>query len=225
MGHFYYSKEDVENPVQTTIQNTNPNYDVNEQIKQEFKSSSKSSKWLLIVLLSVVVIFFVSVFFFRFWKSSTYWYSTKISSVGLNWKNYLLEDVEAFKIPQEVYDNAWDYPKRSDYITWSKKHVLFIYWDGCPYARAYDLEIDRAFSINPLLNSSYSKDMVKVPQYRSVECANEYCPEIWLENICGANLCILNPVTREVIVDSSQNEEQISILLNAYLNRNTQIIY
>ena len=190
--------------------------DIDNEIKNNFESNSKSPFGFVILILLLIVWALAIFFHHRNQRIAYYWDEKKISSVMLDWVTYSLSDVKVLSIPDEVYDSIWDDSSWSEYLLWSKNHMLFIFWDGCPYARAYNYMIEKTFSNDTSLDLVYSKDIAKVSNSRVIECHNEYCPELRLNRVCGTSFCIINPVVNEIVVDWSQNPEQIPILLNFY---------
>jgi len=204
----------------------NNSFDIDSEIENDFKKNSKISfKSLILVFLCIALLFV----FLKFHSHNTLsWYTSmekKIEYVESNWEKIYFSDLKVVKIPQKVYDSVWKNPKWSEYLFWEKKRILFIYWDWCPYARAYDSEIERAFFSDKSLWDNYLKEIVKVPQLRTLECTTQYCPEIWIEHFCGGNLCIINPVSKEIIVDNSHDEKQISSLLKLYADRSNKELF
>lgn len=147
-----------------------------------------------------------------------------IPFVEFEWENVPLSDVSVVKIPDIVYDSIWSDSEWSEFLFWDKKNILFVYLDDCPYARAYNNQTENTFSENPLLNYSYSKNILKVAQSYVLECSSRYCPSMWLDRICGAKFCIINPNVKEIVVDSSQNPEQIPTFLDFYENYDDKML-
>ncbi len=163
-----------------------------------------------IVLLACVV---GIVYFSVDWHAVT---AHKLSAVQVNGKTIALQDVVALKIPQEVYDGIKDNPTYKEYLFGNKKQVLLLTWDGCPYARAYKNALTKAFKFE-LLKKYYTENIVVTGQSVSVSCnANHLnCPEAWIKQNCLGKVCIINPFTKEAIVDASRDANQILPLLMA----------
>ena len=158
----------------------------------------------------------------------------EINEVMVDNKMVPVSNVKVVKISEWVYDSMeWD--ERSKYLVWSSKKVMFIYWDGCRYARAYNNQIEKALE-DKMLSYNYQKEIIKVPQQEELLCSKWYCtddkkecyafcPSTRLRYVCWANLCIINPIAKEIVVDESQNYEQIPILLKSYLDWNNKSLF
>lgn len=140
----------------------------------------------------------------------------RIGFVEVNGKDVIVQDVHWVKIPQAVYDDMKIDPRWAEHLKGNKKRVLLITWDGCPYARAFHKELDSAFGKSNVFGRYYVKDVEVTGQSVSGNCNNMNCPFIWIMNNCMNGICIINPMTKEAIVDSSKNPKQILPLLMAY---------
>ena len=195
--------------------------DIEHEIENDFmKWNKKNSKGLIIVLIFSLSL----IIFFRLYSNirakSYIWQSKTIHFVEFEWQKVYLSDVEVVKIPDRVYDAAWIDNEWADFLFSDIKNLLFVYWDGCPYARAYESQINKVFSDDYSINNLYLKNIIKVPKSYSVTCHSEYCPRMRIGRVCSADFCIINPMAKEIVVDSSHDEKQISVLLKLYADRN-----
>lgn len=142
-----------------------------------------------------------------------------ISAVQVNNKMVPVSEVKVVQIPQATYDSMKDNPQWAHHLSGNKKRVLLMTWNGCPYARAYHAALDRAFGKSGIFNRYYIKDIEVTGQSVSGNCRGElaeHCPLVWIMNNCMGGICIINPLTKEAIVDRSQNAKQILPILMAY---------
>ena len=141
-----------------------------------------------------------------------------ISNVQINGKIMPIAQVQAEQIPQAIYDGISSNGTYKEFITGDKKQVVLFTWDGCPYARAFSSALETMFQ-QKYVRNFYQKNIVHVPQSSTLSCnngTNLHCPQVWLMQHCGNGLCIINPKTKEAIIDTSQNAKQILPLLAAY---------
>lgn len=141
-----------------------------------------------------------------------------ISFVQLNKKIIPLQEVYAEQIPQAVYDGIGNNATYKEFLLADRKQVVLITWNGCPYARAFRQALDQAFK-STNLKDFYKENVVEVPQSSSYSCNSDNlnCPQAWVMNHCAGGFCIINPQTKEAIVDKSQNARQILPLLAFYM--------
>lgn len=128
-----------------------------------------------------------------------------------------LKNVKTVTIPQKVYDGIKDNGEYKEYLFGNKKHVFMVTFTGCPYARAFRQQLEQLFNYGDYADY-YEKDIIPVGQGVSVSCNSNHmnCPKAWLFANCGEGICILNPVTRQAVIDNSQNPRQIEALLDRY---------
>ncbi len=141
-----------------------------------------------------------------------------ISFVQLNKKIIPLQHVYVEQIPQAVYDGIANNATYKEFLLGDKKQVVLITWNGCPYARAFRQALDQAFK-GTNLKDFYKQNVVEVPQSSSYSCHSDNlnCPQAWVMSHCASGFCIINPLTREAILDRSQNAQQIFPLLASYI--------
>ncbi len=148
-----------------------------------------------------------------------------IYAVEVNGKTVPVSEVRVEQIPQEVYDSMKDNGRWANHLTGDKKRLLLITWDGCPYARAFHSELDKAFGKSGYFDKYYVKDVEVTGKSVGGYCEGplaEHCPLIWLMHNCINGICIINPKTKEAIIDESQNAKQILPLLMAYATWDTE---
>lgn len=190
---------------------------IEDEIKNEFNKNNKNRSNGLFLILGLLIFFLILFRLYSRYQHNKYIGDSKvIPFVEFNWENVSISEVTVVKIPDNVYDSIWSDSEWSEFLFWDKKNILFVYWDGCPYASAYENSISKTFSDKSFLNNYYSKNIFKVPQSYTVSCHNPNCPRFWLWRVCSASFCIINPKAKEVIVDKSQNSLQIPVLLDAY---------
>lgn len=128
-----------------------------------------------------------------------------------------LKDIKTAAIPQKVYDGIKDNAEYKEYLLGNKKHVFMVTFTGCPYARAFRQQLERLFSYGDY-SDYYEKEIIPVGQGVSISCNSDHmnCPKAWLFKHCGEGICIINPVTRQAVIDNSQNARQIEALLDQY---------
>lgn len=208
--------------------------DFYQELKSDFKKNwtGKKTNYLSYIL---AVIAILGIYFFIH-KTTTPERAPEVSKtleyIQVDWEITKVSNVKILKIPQEVYDNMEMDPNipqeayndidksREKYLLWDQKRILLITWTGCPYARKFRRELDNIFSKNRDVASYYLKEIKETWQTVKLYCLNGYdCAWIWLFENCGEWICIINPITREVIADSSQDAKQILPLLKAYKSR------
>lgn len=120
-------------------------------------------------------------------------------------------------IPQEVYDsvksNTW-----GGYITGNQKYVLVISWGGKPNPSVFKKTLRTLFKQKGY-KEYYRKHFVTVPGgawYISCNVGSQTCPKLWLYQNCTQKVCIINPLQKKAIVDSSTDAAQLEALLEKY---------
>lgn len=214
------------------------NLDINDWIKQD-REKKKGNKWLVSIFkyILIICVFIIWIHFLKdglFGRPNSLFKEKKIEQVSYEntWSN--VKDVKVIKIPQSVYDSM-DGDERKDYLLGDKKRIMFIYRDGCPYAREFYQSISSSIK-KDMLSTYYDTAFIRVPQTEKIYCSHVYCtnnkkncwyacPSAWFRDVCWWEFCIVNPASREVIVDESQSETQISILLNSYKNRLSESLF
>lgn len=146
----------------------------------------------------------------------------QISAVDVNGKYFAVNEVHIESIPQAVYDGIANNGMYKEFLLGNKKQVVLFTWDGCPYARAFHQALNKAFTFK-VLEKFYKLNVVNVGKVNSASCNSDNlnCPHAWLMQHCGNGICIINPMTKEAIVDQSKNAAQILPLLMAYSRWNT----
>ncbi len=213
-----------------------------QELKSEFNKYKKNKKSnFLIYILAAVLIFWIYLFIHKDKNNEIHEVSKSLDYIQINWENIELSEVKIIKIPQEVYDSIGkesDIPPEiynqisnygemlnlDEYLSWDKKRLLLITRDGCPYARKFHNAINKAFNDNEI-NSYYSKDIKTTWKYFSFPCFDgEICASTRLFDKCWEWFCIINPITKEIIADTSQNANQILPILKAYKSRYSEPI-
>ncbi len=200
-----------------------------QELKSDFKKSKSDKKSNYLIYFWAVVLIVCIYFFTHTGNFRAREVSKSIDSLLVDWEKVELSDVKIMKIPQEVYDSMEIDPSipqeaynqmdrsREQYLLWDKKRILLITWDGCPYARRFRKELDNVFDKNAYLTRYYDKYIKETWQYVTLSCLNGYdCASIWLFENCWEWICIINPMAKEVIVDTSQKTAQILPLLKSY---------
>lgn len=121
------------------------------------------------------------------------------------------------KIPAQVYENNTKRSAWAGVLFDDKKAAFFVYGGGCPYAKRFK----RMFSTvlkRPELAASYKKVIRNTGVTGFVTCNTAHCAKIYLLETCGNGFCIINPKTREIIVDNSQDPAVAAALLEKYRN-------
>lgn len=149
--------------------------------------------------------------------------SHRIAAVDVNGKHFAVNEVHIEPIPQAVYDGIANNGMYKEFLLGNKKQVILFTWDGCPYARAFRQALDKAFTFK-VLEKFYKLNVVHVGKVMRASCNsnNLDCPHAWLIQHCGNGICIINPMTKEAIVDESKNAAQILPILMAYSQWNTE---
>jgi len=148
-----------------------------------------------------------------------------------------LKKVELLSIPNEVYEaikNEPIPPKGKQYFFGNKKYVIVIYDDEKFRIPSYRSALKNLFE-NEDFSEYYHKRLIYNDGFfcimgdcslywvnlfvsRCTVCRSEYCPMHWLYRNCAGRTCIINPARREAVVDSSQDERQLPIVLEKYKN-------
>lgn len=128
-----------------------------------------------------------------------------------------LSKVTVANIPNEIYESLPRDSKYKRYLTGNHKYILLFTYDGCPYARAYHHAFKHAFA-NLGFSEYYRKRIINVGRMVTVRCPTGLmdCASLWVTRQCLGKICILNPQRKQVVIDSSQNAEQLPILLDKY---------
>ena len=158
--------------------------------------------------------------------------SVNVSSVKVNGQVIRVKEVKVIPIPPEIYKSMKDNPSEwSYYLTGHKKLVLLkLRGDVICSATAQGkslLELEQDFKKYPKLNKAYFKYFETLPEYEQAEgpkCKGpfaHFCPKNWFKDNCPM-VCIINPNTREMIVDNSKDANQILPLLRAYADWNKE---
>ena len=206
--------------------------DIYKELKSDFKKNRTNKKHnYLIYILAIVLI--VCTYLFIHGNNKIHETSKPLDYIQLDWEIVELSDVKIIKIPQKIYDSIeensnvsqemynqlsryGDVISLDEYLSGDKKRVLLVTRDGCPYARKFHNAINKAFTEYDV-SSQYSKDIKTTWKSFSFPCFyGEVCASDWLFNICWEWFCIINPITKEIIADTSQNTKQVLPLLRAY---------
>ena len=128
-----------------------------------------------------------------------------------------LPDVKIVPIPDSVYTSLQRDTAFKKYLTGNHKYILTFTYPGCPYSRAFDQAFKHLFTEKNFAEY-YRKRIINVGRTTMVTCpAHERtCATLWVYQNCFGNLCIFNPRLRQAVVDSSQNAQQIEMLLTKY---------
>ena len=128
-----------------------------------------------------------------------------------------LSKVAVVNIPNEIYDTLPQDSKYERYLTGNHKYILLFTYDGCPYARAYHHAFKHAFEKLEFAEY-YRKRIINVGRVVSVGCPVGLmdCASLWVTRQCLGKICIFNPQRKQVVVDNSQNAEQLPKLLEKY---------
>ena len=113
---------------------------------------------------------------------------------------------------------AIDIPEgyNADFLAGKKNRVIFVTWDGCPHRPAFLAELDKAFGKSGTFRNHYDIAVINADQNLFVNNCKQDCPKKWLSEHCRDGICIINPHTREAVVDSSRDAKQVLPLLMAY---------
>lgn len=204
-----------------------------QELKSDFKSNKVSKKNNFLIYVWIILLIVCVYVFTRKGFGEVREVSKSIDSIRVDWERVQVSDVKIIKIPQEVYDSMEidpDIPQevynqvnidrsREKYLLWDKKRILLITWDGCPYARRFRRELDNVFEKNAYLTRYYDKDIKETWQYIEFTCFDKNCASIRLFENCWEWICIINPIAKEILADSSQNAKQILPLLESYSTR------
>jgi len=171
----------------------------------------------LLILIPIIVYFAVD------WEKVK---QKKIRSVTIAGETIALSKVHAEKIPQNIFDGIKDNPQYKEFFLGKKKHIVMLTWDGCPYRVAFKNKVKQALS-HPVLKKKYSMDIVPTGQSFYADCHSNHlnCPTVWVANHCMGTICIINPKTKEAIIDDSHDPEQILPLAAAYVNWDDEPLY
>ena len=151
----YIEKSLAKNPVPNKKEDSS---EIVKKPKNLWLTSIFNFKFIFIIILIVLWVYRIKDGFFE--EDDKLFVEKKINEVKVDNKMVPVSNVKVVKISEWVYDSMeWD--EWSKYLLWSSKKVMFIYWDGCRYARAYNNQIkntleDKMFSYN------YEKEIIKV---------------------------------------------------------------
>ena len=126
-----------------------------------------------------------------------------------------LPGVQLVSIPQEVFADlsadGW-----SRYVTGNQKYVLIISWGGKPAPSVFKGTLKNLFQEG--YKEYYRKHFVIVSGNSwFVSCNSAHlCPKLWLYQNCLQKVCIINPRTKQVVIDASENADQLGTLLEKY---------
>ncbi len=146
----------------------------------------------------------------------------RIYTVEIEGRKIPIREVQALEIPQKVYEGMDSNPKWKEYLLGKKKQVILFTWDGCPYKRAYRDKFDKIVK-RPEISKNFTTTVIVTEKTVMGHCSfdeknyhGQSCPAMWLVSNCVGGVCIINPKTREAIVDFSRNPEQLAALLEHY---------
>lgn len=154
----------------------------------------------------------------------------QLAFVNVNNKKITMQNVHVMQIPQEIYDSVTINPQWSVHLFGNQKRVLFVTWDGCPYLKAFRQALDTAFNKSSVFHRYYTRAIQFRPQTLVVTCRDAQgkptkdCAMWWLSEHCSNNICIINPLTKEMVVDESHNPKQLLPLLMAYSTWNEPLL-
>jgi len=125
--------------------------------------------------------------------------------------------VKKVPIPEYVYQSLYNDTKFKRYLTGNQKYIILFTYNGCPYVKAYENGFRQHFEQDNY-GEYYRKRIINVGRVVSASCPNHTmeCATIWVYQNCFGNLCIVNPVAKQVIVDESHDAKQLGTLLNKY---------
>jgi len=129
-----------------------------------------------------------------------------------------LQGVEVVDIPERVYESLPEDGKFKRYLTGNHKYLFLFTYPGCPYARAFSGAFERLFTQKGF-DEYYRKRVISVGRTTTISCPGQRdmnCATAWVYQTCFGNLCIFNPVRKQVVVDHSQNAHQLEALLEKY---------
>lgn len=127
-----------------------------------------------------------------------------------------LPGVQLISIPQEVFADlsadGW-----SRYVTGNQKYVLVITWGGKPAPAVFKKTLKTLFKQKGYAEY-YRKHFVTVPGNSWFVSCNSYhmCPKLWLYQNCIQKVCLINPSTKQVVIDSSADANQLEQVLEKY---------
>jgi len=126
-----------------------------------------------------------------------------------------LPGVQLLPIPQEVFTDlsadSW-----ARYVTGNQKYVLVLSWGEKPAPAVFKKTLKELF--NKGYKEYYRKHFV-IESGNSwfVSCDSAHlCPKLWLYQNCIQKVCIINPLTKQIVVDSSTDAKQLETLLEKY---------
>ncbi len=128
-----------------------------------------------------------------------------------------LSNVVVANIPKDVYDSLEKDSKFKRYLTGNHKYILLFTYNGCPYARAYHSAFKHAFT-DLGFSAYYRKRIINVGRSYWVSCPTGLmnCATLWVTQQCFGKICILNPQRKQVVIDASQDANQLPKLLEKY---------
>lgn len=125
-----------------------------------------------------------------------------------------LRNIKLVRIPDDVYESFEKNPEEADVFQGKIKTIAAFMPTGCPYREAFNQKLDEMLSLANH-KQRYHQRMIETGMTISASCNGTMCPKMWLLQNCADGLCIINPVTREAVIDTSRDVRQIPFLLTA----------
>ena len=129
-----------------------------------------------------------------------------------------LDNVKTVDIPPHIYESLDRDSKFKRYLTGNHKYILLFTYNGCPYARAYHHAFKQSFEEQGFAEY-YRKRIILTGRVVMASCPTGFyktCPSMWVFEQCFGKICVINPQRKQVIVDASNQADQLPKLLETY---------
>lgn len=193
-------------------------------LKELFVLFREEPKWFALLLLCVCFIAYYCLFHHPYdpQPNRTLW------TINSSWGKRIVFKTRIIQIPQPVFDNLAKNQPGHEFFMGTTKHLVLLQWEpsSCPFSdhtakRAYyqayfSQKASTSFDKDSSLKDFYRKHFIEDARRLSCQTGAPVTPACWIWKYCMKGLCIINPQTREAVVDHSQFPFQVRALLNAY---------
>lgn len=131
-------------------------------------------------------------------------------------KTKALAQVRLENIPETVYESIkWGDTKYTRYVTGNQKYVLVVSFGGVPRLDTFKPAL-RQLLHEKGYSQYYRRHIFDFTTGYSWRCDRMECAEQWIDEHCKKSVCIIHPLKKQAIIDSSADVKQLESLLEKY---------